>query len=66
METKELEKEIARLESMNDQLTTELTYIDELLKLSGFSRGIESLREVALEMLEEPPEEDGRGGYEHE
>lgn len=52
MNNKTLEKEIARLESLNDQLETELTYIDRLLKLSGFSRGLESLKEVALEMIE--------------
>lgn len=66
MEIKEIERDIARLESINDQLTTELTYINELLKKSGFSRGIESLREVALEMLEEPPQEGEMGEYEDE
>jgi hypothetical protein len=54
MENRDLEKEIARLESMNDQLLTEISYIDELLKLSGFSRGLESLKEVAIEMIEYP------------
>ncbi len=54
MENRELEKEIARLESLNDQLMTEISYINELLKLSGFSRGLESLKEVAIEMIEYP------------
>ena len=54
MEDRDLEKEIARLESVNDQLLTEISYIDELLMLSGFSRGLESLKEVAIEMIEYP------------
>jgi hypothetical protein len=50
----ELEREVARLESINDQLLTEVSYIDELLRQSGFSRGLESLKEVAIEMIESP------------
>lgn len=46
--------EISRLESVNDHLKTEITYIDHLLRLSGFSRGLESLKEVAIEMIEHP------------
>ncbi|NGX58440.1 MAG: hypothetical protein K940chlam3_01347 [Chlamydiae bacterium] len=49
-----LELEISRLESINDHLKTEITYIDDLLRLSGFSRGLESLKEVAMEMIEHP------------
>jgi len=52
MNQRQLTAEIARLESVNDHLQTEVTYIDDLLRLSGFSRGIESLREVAIEMIE--------------
>jgi len=52
MKKKELLKEIARLESSNDHLLTELAYLDEILQLTGFSKGLESLKEVALEMIE--------------
>jgi len=54
MDQQQLKREIARLESINDQLQTEISYIDDLLRLSGFSRGIESLKEVAREMIEHP------------
>lgn len=52
MKKVDLEREIARLESMNDLLMAELAYVDELLKESGFARGLASLKEVAEEMLE--------------
>jgi len=58
MNQKQLKAEIARLESINDQIETEISYIDNLLRLSGFSRGIESLREVAIEMIEHPDYEE--------
>lgn len=58
MKKVEIEREIARLESINDLLMAELAYVDELLKLSGFSRGLESLKEVAMEMLESEGEVD--------
>jgi len=58
MKKVEIEREIARLESINDLLMAELAYVDELLKLSGFSRGLESLKEVAMEMLESEEEVD--------
>ncbi len=44
---------LAQLESMNDQLLTEVEEIDRLLHNTGFPRGIESAKEVAEEMLEE-------------
>lgn len=58
MDEKELEQEIARLESINDHLRTEIEYIDELLHQSGFTRGLESLKEVALEMIQSPDYEE--------
>ncbi|MCB1149628.1 MAG: hypothetical protein KDK48_05620 [Chlamydiia bacterium] len=58
MDEKELEQEIARLESINDHLRTEIEYIDELLRQSGFTRGLESLKEVALEMIQSPDYEE--------
>ena len=49
----QLRRKIARLESIHDQLEAELHYVDALLKAVGFPRGVESAKEVALELLEE-------------
>lgn len=57
MKRAELEKQLAVLESVNDQLETEITFIDELLKNVGFPDGLESAKLVALEMLQEGAEE---------
>jgi len=48
-----LQTEVARLESRNDQVMTELTYINELLFAVGFSKGIESLKAAAQDLLED-------------
>lgn len=53
MNKTQLNQRIARLEFVHDQLETELTYVDELLKSVGFPRGLASAKEVALELLEE-------------
>lgn len=47
-----LETKIARLESIHDQLESELIYIDELLKSVGFPDGIQSAKEIAKELIE--------------
>jgi len=61
MSHQQIQTEIARLESLNDHLETEISYIDDLLRMSGFTRGIDSLREVAIEMIEHPDfDEDDR------
>ncbi len=52
MNKTQLAKKIAYLEFVNDQLDTEITYIDTLLKSVGFPRGLASAKEVALELLE--------------
>ncbi len=44
-------RKIARLESMNDQLVTELRYIDQLARSLGFAQGLITLKSAALEML---------------
>lgn len=53
----QLQKKIARLEFIHDQLESELTYVDDLLKSVGFPRGLESAKEVAFELLEEADRE---------
>ncbi len=52
MNKTQLQKKIARLESIQDQLETELLYVDNLLKSVGFPRGVASAKEIALELLE--------------
>lgn len=53
MEKRELEQNLALLESVNDQLMAELSYVDNLLRSVGFSQGLESVKGVAAELLKE-------------
>ena len=53
MNKAQLEQKIAKLEFIHDQLETELSYVDGLLKSVGFPRGLASAKEVALELLED-------------
>ena len=48
----QLLQKIARLESENDQLLTEVSYVDHLMKLIGFSNGISTVKATAQELLE--------------
>lgn len=52
MSKKDLIKKIAQLESLNDHLTTELSYIDQLMRLVGFAGGIETVKLTAKELYE--------------
>lgn len=49
----QLIKKVAYLEFLNDQLSAELTYVDELLRAVGFPEGLKSAKEVAYKILEE-------------
>lgn len=53
MKEAEYLKKIAKLESKNDQLEAELHYLEQLTKALGFADGIKTLKEAALDMLEE-------------
>jgi hypothetical protein len=57
----QLQKKIAHLEFVHDQLETELMYVDDLLKSVGFPRGLASAKEVAIELLEEAEKENQAG-----
>ena len=48
----DLQKQIARLESMNDYLQTEVDYVDHLMRLIGFSNGLETVKLTARELFE--------------
>ncbi len=50
-------QQIAHLESINDHLMTELGYTDQLLRASVFPDGLESLKSVAQELLEQKDKE---------
>ncbi|CUI17610.1 hypothetical protein PNK_2006 [Candidatus Protochlamydia naegleriophila] len=52
MNKAQLEKKIAYLEFVHDQLEMELIYVDDLLKSVGFPQGLASAKEVALELLQ--------------
>ena len=52
----ELEKRVAYLESINDQLSTEVTYVDYLMRLIGFSRGLETVKATANEIIRQNSE----------
>lgn len=53
----ELMKRFAYLEFVEDQLSAELSYINHLLKSVGFPRGIESVKEVARDILQDKSSE---------
>lgn len=48
----QLLKRIAVLESVNDQLSTEVSYIDHLMRLVGFSEGILTVKATAQEIID--------------
>ena len=52
MKNKELFKKIAKLESMNDQLSAEIHFLESLTRALGFAEGLKTLKEAALEMIE--------------
>jgi hypothetical protein len=47
-----LQRKIAKLESLYDQLQSEMNYLDSLLKEVGFEEGLKTLKEAALELKE--------------
>ena len=52
MEKEELKKRAAKLESVCDQLQSEMDYLDKLLKKVGFEEGIKTLKEAAIELID--------------
>jgi hypothetical protein len=48
----QLLKKIALLESVNDQLSTEVSYVDQLMRLLGFSDGLVTVKATAKEIIE--------------
>ncbi len=59
MTNAQLMKKVARLESMNDQLATEISQIDQLMRIVGFSEGLATIKVAAQELIENgEPEND--------
>ncbi len=54
----DLQRRISELESVNDQLSAELRYLDDLLKEIGFEEGLITLKSAALELLDQDHEQD--------
>lgn len=52
MTKKDLISKVAHLESLNDHLLTELGYVDRLMRLVGFSGGLETVKLTAQELYE--------------
>lgn len=48
----QLMKKIAVLESINDQLSAEVEYVDRLMRLLGFSEGLLTVKSTAQEIIE--------------
>ena len=53
-----LNRKIAKLESLCDQLQSEMNYIDKLLIEVGFEEGLKTLKAAALELLEKKRDTD--------
>jgi hypothetical protein len=60
MDPKTLEQKIAYLEFINDQLSSEILYVDKLLKIIGFPEGLTTIKDAAKEVIDE------NGFYEEE
>jgi hypothetical protein len=58
MQEKNLLKKIAKLETLNDQLASEIQYLEKLTKALGFAEGLKTLKSAALDMLESGPKKE--------
>ena len=53
MKTKEeLLNKMSKLESLNDQLLAELSYVDQLMRSVGFTDGLATIKATAIELIE--------------
>lgn len=53
MHMKKILEKIAYLEFENDQLSTELHYVDRLLRAVGFTDGLSTVKQAAQELFEQ-------------
>ena len=52
MTKNQLQKKVAYLESINDQLTTEVSYVDHLMRVIGFADGLVTMKATAQEIID--------------
>lgn len=52
LEKEKLIKRISELESINDQLASELRFLDDLLRKVGFEEGLKTLKSAAEELIQ--------------
>ena len=52
MKKQNLLKKLAKLETINDQLSAEIHYLEKLTRALGFAEGLKTLKSAALEMIE--------------
>jgi hypothetical protein len=57
MSEDELIQKIATLETINDQLVSELQFLDKLSRKLGFINGLDTLKSAAMELLQEQQQE---------
>ncbi|MEM8727358.1 MAG: hypothetical protein AAGE99_01395 [Chlamydiota bacterium] len=57
MDRDQLLRKVAKLESMCDQLQSEMRYLDRLLVEVGFEEGLKTLKAAAIELIDKkrPP-----------
>lgn len=53
MHIKKILEKLAYLEFVNDQLSTELQYVDRLLRAVGFADGLSTVKQAAQELFED-------------
>jgi len=58
MSKEELFKKLASLETLNDQLITELAQVDHLMRQVGFSDGVATVKATAQECCEQDFDEE--------
>lgn len=51
MTKSQLRKKIAKLETINDFLLTEVCYVDDLMRLVGFTEGLKGVKATAEELI---------------
>ena len=58
IEKETLIKKLSEMESMNDQLVSELRFLDRLLRKVGFEEGLKTLKSAAQELIEQDGKEE--------
>ena len=56
MDEKEMRRKIAYLEFANDQLVAEMQEMDEIMRLVGFTNGLDTVKETAWHLYYEENE----------